>query len=216
MYYLIEDPTYPLTILALAALVCLVTLQVTQQGKFLIWAVGLLGVGGVLFLVERLVVTEAERVEAVVYELADAVSHSNVEAVEKLLAPEIMLGRRDQTDGIAPVRTLLPLLRQIRFDFVKVRQLTTQAGTQTKRGSAEFKVSVSGVLAPGSQFMTEQPFAAANTEWSLGFREVSPQVWQVTRITAITLPRYAAPFLSGDGTPGPRRGGGGGGRGPRR
>ncbi len=196
MYYLIEDPTFILIALGVAALGLLVALQVTQQGKFLIWAVSLLGVGAVLFGVERLVVTDSERVEAVVYKLADGVRDSDVEAVEALLTPEVTLSRRNETEGIIKLRTLLPLLRRVRFDFLKVRQLQTQAGSQTKRGSAEFKVTASGVADPGGSFGSDQTFAAANTEWSLGFREVAPKVWKITRITAINLPRYT-PYIGG-------------------
>jgi len=198
MYYLIEDPTIILVALAVAALGALVALQVTQQGKFLIWAVGILGVGGVLFGVERLIVTDSERVEAVVYQLAEEVKDSNVEGVDALLTPEVTLGRRNETEGIIKLRTLLPLLRRVRFDFLKVRQLQAQAGSQTKRGSAEFKVTAGGVVDPGGSFGSDQPFAAANTEWSLGFREVSPKVWKITRITAINLPRYT-PYIGGAG-----------------
>lgn len=198
MYYLIEDPTYPLIILGLTALLLLVALQVTQQGKFLIWAGIVLGLAATLTLVERQVVTDAERVEAVVYALADAVSRSDVDAVEGLLAPEVTLGRQAQPHGLVPLKRLLPILRRVHFDVLKVTQLQTQAGSQTRRGSAEFKVSASGVADPGGAFGGNQPFAATNTEWSLGFREVSPQLWRVTRITPIKLPRYATPFLGGD------------------
>ena len=52
MYYIVDDPTYPLIGLSLTGLVCLIALQVTQQGKFLIWAVSLLGVALVWFAVE--------------------------------------------------------------------------------------------------------------------------------------------------------------------
>ena len=197
MYYLIEDPTYPLIVLALAALLLLVALQVTQQGKFLVWAGILIGLGVVLFGVERLVITDAERIEAVVYELADAVAHSDVAAVEARLAPEVTLGRQTKPQGLVPIKLRLPMLRLVHFDFLKIRQLQTQAGSQTKRGTAEFKVTASGAGDPGGGLGSNQPFAAANTEWSLGFREVSPQVWKVTRITPIRVPRYAAPFLGG-------------------
>ena len=193
MYYLIEDPTYLLIALGLAALLCLVALQVTQQGKFLIWAVGLLGAGALLFAVERLVVTDAERVEAVVYQLADAVARSDAAGVEALMTPEVVFTLRGQSGGVVPAQAFFARLGQVRFDFVRVRKLTTQAGSQTKRGSAEFKVSAAGVVVMGF----EQPFAATNTEWSLGFREVAPGAWRVTRITAISLPRYATPYISG-------------------
>ena len=198
MYYLIENPTYPLIALALAALLLLVALQVTRQGKYLIAAGILIGLGLILFVVERLVVTDAERIEAVVYELADAVAHSDIEGVEARLAPEVTLGRQAKAGGLVPLRVLLPILRRVQFDFLKVRQLQAQAGSQTKRGTAEFKVTASGTADAAGGFGSNQPFAAANTEWSLGFREVAPQVWKVTRITPIRLPRYAALVVGGD------------------
>lgn len=199
MHYLVEDPTYPLIAIGLVAMGCLIALQVTQQGKFLIWAVGLLGVGVLWFGGERLWVTDAERIEAVVYELANAVANSDIPAVEALLTPEVTLGRESQTEGIARIQALLPFVRQVRFDFLKIRQLTSQAGSQTKRGSAEFKVTAGGVVLGGPTMGIEQPFPATNTQWSLGFREVSPQVWRVTRITAISVPRFAAPYITGGG-----------------
>ena len=198
MYYLIEDSTYPLIALALAALLLLVALQVTQQGKFLIAAGILIGLGVTLFVVERLVVTDAERIEAVVYELADAVSRSDIEGVEARLAPEVTLGRQAKAGGLVPLRLLLPILRRVQFDILKVRQLQAQAGSQTKRGTAEFKVTASGMADPGGGFGANQPFAVTNTEWSLGFREVSPQVWKVTRITPIRVPRYASAVLGSE------------------
>lgn len=192
MYYLVEDPFYPLLALGVAAVACLIALQVTQQGKFLIWAGGLLGAGLLWLGVERLVVTDAERVEAVVYELADAVGRSDVDAVNALLAPEVTFGRGGQVEGVAAVR-LLPRLRQVRFDYLKIRQLATHAGAQSKRGTAEFKATASGVASFGS----EQPFPVTNTAWSLGFREVSPGAWRVNRVTAVSIPRFAAPFIGG-------------------
>lgn len=198
MHYLIEDPTYPLIALALAALLLLVGLQVTQQGKFLVWAGVVLGAAVALFVVERLVITDAERVEAVIYELADAVARSDVDAVASFLAPEVTFGRQTRPNGIVSIKLLLPLLARVHFDVLRVRQLQTQAGSQTKRGSAEFKVTASGTGDPGGGFGNNQPFAVANLEWSLGLREVAPQVWKVTRITPINPPRSVAPFLGGD------------------
>ncbi len=197
MHYLIEDPTYPLITLGLVALLLLVALQVTQQGKFLIWAGTLIGVALVLFVVERLVVTDSERIEAVVYELADAVSRSDVEAVESHLAPEVnvTLGSLTIAKGLAQVGQSIGKLKWVQFDLVKVRQLASQAGSQTQRGSAEFKILASGVAGTGGSFGGSQPFPATSTEWSLGFREVAPQVWKVTRITAIRFPGYLNPFL---------------------
>lgn len=194
MYYLNEDPVFLLAALGLAAVACLVALQVTQQGKFLIWAGALAAVAAVVFGVERFWVTDAERVEAVVYGLAEAVEASDVPRIESLLDANPTLGRRSQTEGVIPIKVLLPQLRRIHFDFVKVTQLHADAGARTRRGSAEFKVTASGTLNEGG--MGDLNFAAAASEWSLGFRETAPGVWKVNRITAINLPRYALPVLS--------------------
>ncbi len=86
------------------------------------------------------------------------------------------------------------MLRNTHFDFVRVSQLTTEAGSQTKRGSAEFKVTASGTFNEGG---SQVPLGSMGTEWSLGFRETSPGVWKVNRITAIKVPREVSRALFG-------------------
>ncbi len=194
MHYLNEDPTYVLLGLGLAALACLLALQVTQQGKYLLRAGGLLACAAVVFGVERFWVTDAERVEAVVYDLAKAVAASDVARIESHFDADVTLGRRSQTEGLIPIRALLPKLRQVHFDFVRVSQLNTQAGGQTRRGSAEFKIMASGTIDEGGT--GDLNFGAVASEWSLGFRESAPGVWKVNRITAINLPRYVVPVLT--------------------
>ena len=191
MHYLVEEPFYPLLFLGLAAMACLIALQATQQGKFLIWAGGLVGVAALWFVVERLVVTDAERVEAVVYELADAVSRSDIDAVAARLTPDVNFGSAGKIGELAMIRLKIALLRQLHFDYLKVRQLETRAGAQTRMGSAEFRVTASGTYGP------DMAFPVVNTAWSLGFREVSPGVWKVNRITAVSVPRQAAPYIGG-------------------
>ena len=198
MHYLVEDPTYPLIALGVAALACLVALRTTQQGKFLVWAGGLAGIAALWFVVERLVVTDAERVEAVVYELADAVSRSDADAVAALLAPDVTFGRGGRTQGAVQVRLLLPRLDLLHFDYLRIRQLDAQAGGQTRRGSAEFNVIASGTYGGGG-LGAGQPFPITHTGWSLGFREVTPGVWRVNRITPVRIPREAAPYIPGGG-----------------
>jgi hypothetical protein len=195
MYYLTEDPSYLLIGLGLATLACLLALKLTQQGKFLVWAGGLAAVAAAVFAFEHFYVTDAERVEAVVYDLADAVKVSDVDRIKSHIDDKVTFGLRGRTmDGSMTLRMVLPMLRQTRFDFVRVGQLTTSAGSQTKRGSAEFKVSASGIFDDGGH---EFPVTVVGTEWSLGLSERSPGVWKINRVTAIKLPGDVARTLFG-------------------
>jgi hypothetical protein len=195
MNTLTEDPSYLLMGLGLLTLGLLVALKITQQGKYLLWAggVGLLAV--LLFGVERFWITDAERIEAVVYDLARAVEASDVERIQGHLDDKVTVGIKDMTiDGSIPKRIIFPLLSRTRFDFVRVSQLTTSAMSQARRGTAEFKVTASGVFDEGG---TQLPVVTAGTEWSLGFAEKSPGVWKVTRITAIKVPRDVSRAIFG-------------------
>ena len=195
MHYLTEDPSYLLIGLGMTVLACLVALKATQQGKFLIWAGALATVAAAVFAFEQFYVTDAERVEAVVYDLARAVEASDVDRIRSHLEDNVTLGMRGRTiDGSMTLRLVLPLIRQTRFDFVRVSQLAAAAGSQTKRGSAEFKVTANGIFNQGGNEVPMPPMA---TEWSLGFSERSPGVWKVNRITAIRLPGDVARVLFG-------------------
>ena len=195
MHYLIEDPSSVLIALGLAALGCLLALRVTQQGKFLIWAGALAAAAGLVFAADRFWVTDAERVESVVYDLARAVEASDVDRIRSHLDDKVTLGAKGQTtDASFVLRVALAMLRNTHFDFVKIGQLTTEAGSRTKRGSAEFKVSATGTFNEGGN---QVPLGSLGTEWSLGFREESPGVWKVTRITALKVPREISLALFG-------------------
>src|SRR4051812_23202528 len=129
MYYLADDPSYLLAGLGLAAVTLLVALRVTQQGKFLLWAgiVGAVALG--IFGVERYWVTDAERIEAVVYDLGAALEASDVDRIKSHLDDRVTFGMRGETtDGTLLLRLVLPLLRQTHFDFVRVSRLVAGAG----------------------------------------------------------------------------------------
>ena len=184
MEYLSEDP-WPLAgALGLVALGFLVALLITQQGKHLIRAGIALGLALAVIGIEHFWVTDNERIEAVVYDLARAVGASDPGALEAHLAPdfEAPLG----AVGRALIRAALP---NIKFDFVRVSKLVVNAGAQSRQGTADFTVHASGMAsAPllGSHAFATPP---SGTDWSLGFRETAPGRWMVTRITPTRLPR---------------------------
>ncbi len=186
MSFLTEDPSSLLIGLGVACLGCLLALKITQQGKFLIWALGLLVAAGLVFGFEQLWVTDAERVEGVVYDLADAVQASDVARIKSHLDEKVTIGRRDLTiDGSSVLRRVLSRLNDCKFDFVRISGLTTSAGSRTKMGKAEFKVTATGTIRDG---ISEYTIGSLGTEWQLSFRETSPGVWKVTRIQAIKVP----------------------------
>jgi len=193
MGFLSDDPTCLAAALGLAALVCLVLLKVTQQGKYLIWA----GVAAlallVLLSVERAWVTDAERIEATVYGLAAAVERSDADAAAEFLAPECTLAPSSNGDNLyvryvsshfaGPVDRdrLAAQLPRFTFDYVRVSRLSARAGEMSRTGTAEFVVHAWGMQTSPSPAALATP--PAGMGWSLGFREMSPGVWKVTRIT---------------------------------
>src|SRR5438270_9400386 len=104
MRYLVEDPSYLLMALGLVALGFLIALKVTQQGKYLVRAGVVAAIAAAIFGFEQYWVTDAERVEAVVYDLARAVEASDVDRIKSHLDDRVTVGMRDRTvDGSIPM-----------------------------------------------------------------------------------------------------------------
>ena len=192
MEFLSDDPTYPVAALGLAALMFVVLLKVTQQGKYLIFAGVAVAILLVWLAIERVWVTDAERIEDVVYGLAKAVERSDAAAAAEFLAPECRLEARTDSEDLS-VRVVTgilagPVTRQrldqhlpeLRFDYVKVTYLRTHAGAQTRLGTADFVVHSMGTQKelPHASLITPP----AGMHWSMGLREIDG-VWKVTRIT---------------------------------
>lgn len=212
MHYIAEDP-WPLGVALLAlGIVLLVALKVTGRGKFLVWGLSAVGLAALLFVIEAVWVTDNERIESVVFDIADAASHGDVDRVLGHLAPDLVLEQggdtlsRSQTQGLASrlvagavalvgrgdaARALIRgALSETRFDFIHIGQVEAHANRLSRLGTANFRAYASGSIQTSAaqlNFATD----ANGTDWSFGFREVKPGVWQVTRITAVHLPRGA-------------------------
>lgn len=194
MEFLSEDPTYLAGGLGLLGLVFLIALRVTQQGKFLVWALSTWGLALAVLGIEQLWVTDNERIERVVYDLRRALAASDAEGVLVHLTPDVQFAPGDRArensrfalrhvnlvTGAATRAFIKNELQQCEFDLVRVSQLQTHAGRQSRRGTADFRVMTGGRY-------RGMP-ASGPTDWSLGFVETSPKVWQVDRITPTALP----------------------------
>lgn len=206
MNWLSENP-WPLvgTLGALAAAL-LFALKVTQQAKYLFGAIAALLLAGGVLVLERVWVTNAERVERVVQALAEAVGRSDGRAALALLTPDVtyeqggavlgglqaqvvgrLLPNLDE-DLANPARAALKAaIENTTFDFVTITRLSASAGQQTRRGKAEFRAFAAGSIEAGGtrfNFATD----ANGSDWSLGFREVDGE-WKIESIAAMRLPR---------------------------
>ena len=219
MEYLSEDPTYLAGGLGLLGLAFLIALRVTQQGTFLAWMLAAWGLALAVIVIERVWVTDNERIEQVVYDLRRAVAASDANGVLAHLTPDVqyaaaararensrfVLRNVNLITGAATRAFIEQQLQECQFDFVRVSQLQTHAGRQSRRGTAEFRVVTAGRF-------RGMP-ASGPTDWSLGFVETSPGVWKVDRITPTALPNDIALEATGGVSP---RGGGYPGRVPYR
>jgi hypothetical protein len=186
MTYLAEDPTYLAAGLGLLSGAFLMALKVTQQGKYLLWALAMLGLMLVVLVIEHFWVTDNERIEAVVYDLKKAVLASDTEGVLKYLASDVEYVQSGTAlSGTATQGLIRANLANATFDVIHIQDLQINAGRQTRRGKAEFRVYAKGTL---RNVQASYSVGTANSTWSLGFQETSPGVWKVNRITPVSIP----------------------------
>jgi hypothetical protein len=200
MEFLSEDPTYLAGGLGLLAGAFFIALKLTQQGKYLIWAGVALGLALLVVAVEQVWVTDNEQIEDVVYSLARAVEASDGPAVLAHLTSDVQYATGGNTlPGDATRSMIERAVANARFDFLRINHLRANAGGQSRRGTAEFRVVASGSFQTPFNALN---FGTHNSVWSLGFRETSPGVWNVSRITPVDVPGAQAvlPMASSVGT----------------
>jgi hypothetical protein len=199
MEFLSEDPTYLAGGLGILAAVFLIALKTTQQGKFLIWALTALGLSALVLVIEQLWVTDNERIEEVVYGLRTAVAASDAKGVIAYLAPDVEYVQDGFTVSGEATRSFIETeLGRAKFDFVRVMNVEANAGRQSGRGSAVFRILASGSYQTP---VVTYNFGTTNLDFSLGFQQTVPHVWKVDRITLTRAPREM-PIPGGMARPG--------------
>ena len=200
MEFLSEDPTYLAGGLGLLAIGFVIALRVTQQGKYLVRALIAAGLAVLVVGVEWFWVTDNERIEQTVRDLGKAVAASDAASALALMTPDVQLAGSGRTLPSALTRTLIQSeLERARFDFLRIAKLQANASPQSRRGTATFQVYSSG---SHQEHGTQYNFATHNSAWSLGFKETSPGVWKVNRITPVNVPggEMVLPMLARGGT----------------
>lgn len=189
MTYLSEDPTFLIGGLLLVTGGFAAALRVTQEGRYLVYAAiaAVLALG--VFIVEQLWVTDGERIEQVVYGLRDEVARSNVDGVLGYLARDVLYTRGELALSPDDTRAYVrETLSRAHFDMVQVMGLEIKVAEQARRGTANFRVLVTGSV--DSSFGPVSGRSAL-TAWSLGLRETEPGVWKVYRIAPVSVPNEA-------------------------
>jgi ketosteroid isomerase-like protein len=188
MEYLSEDPTYLAGALVILAAAFLITMRVTQQGKYLLWAGVTFALAILVVLIEWLWVTDTERIQAVVYDLGRAVERSDSKAVLGHLTDDVQYSVAGVSVPSALTKTMIEEgVSNAHIDFLRISQLEASAMEQSRRGKAEFKVLASGRFS-GSGNLGGGGAGTGNSRWSLGFQETSPGTWKVNRITPQQFP----------------------------
>ncbi len=134
-YYVAENPWYLVAVIGVIAAGFLLAARVTADGRHFARGMVALGVAAVLILVDQLWVTEAERVAGVVRELARAVARSDGPAALALMDDHVTFSMRSNIFGEELVLdSVAELLRQVKFDFVRISRLAATAGRRRTGG----------------------------------------------------------------------------------
>lgn len=188
LHYIAEDPWPSVVICSVLAAAFLLALKLTQQGKYLYFSLAAVAVGVLLFGIERVWVTEVERIEQVIYDLAGEVKTCDAKAVIRRFTPDVVIVQDTHVvlEGQALRAFVLANINPmaLRFDSLSVRGLECAVSSSSGRGSAEFRVLASGVatnaMSPSNLFDL--------SEWSLGLELDEKGEWKVNRITPTKLP----------------------------
>jgi hypothetical protein len=201
MELLLEDATYLAGGLGILGVAFLVALRVTQQGRYLVWALTAMGLAGAILAIEHFWVTDAERIERVVYDLRDAVMASDAERLLTHLTPDVEFVQQGHTTSSGEVTRayIRSVLSDAKFDFVRILHLKAEASRQSRLGNAQFRIIAGGSLHSPAGMLN---FGKTNSDWSLGFEESSPGVWKVNRISPTHAPsEMPGPQSSSGSTP---------------
>lgn len=164
-----ETPWPPIFLLLSAAVVLAVAWTRNGRGAFAAGAVACLLLAGVAFVAERLIVTPAEEVEALVYDLRDAVVRDDVEGTLAFFSPAAL---KEQL----LVRTAMALGRPTAD--LRITDLTVETGGDDTLAESVFRANgtVEGRHVGGSHHVA--------TRWRLNWRREA-DAWRIIELNRL-------------------------------
>ena len=171
--HLFAENVWPLIwLLALGELVLLIAMVGTGRGKLMVWMVVVAALAVVLVIVEWLLVTDRERVEGIVDQMARAVRNEEIDGLIRHLAPRCHFGDLDR-EGIR--RLAASALRDIEIEKVTLSDRKTHVFPQRKQATAEFLAVVRGR-------QSNVDFPPYASRWIFTFHQDPAGEWQVVEI----------------------------------
>ena len=171
--HLFAENVWPLIwVIALAELILLIAVVGLGRGKLLVWMGVLAFVAVFLVLLEWLLVTDRERVDGIVDQVAQAVRREDIEGVLEHLAPECRFGSHNR-EGIRHMAAAV--LREVEIERVTLSDRKTQVFPERGEATTQFLA-----VARGRQSTVEfGPYAA---RWTLTLNQGPAGQWQIVNI----------------------------------
>lgn len=170
-----EDVWTLIWVIALLALVLLIAMVATRRSRLLIGIVSLAALAVVLLVIERLWVTDRERVDAIIDDIAQSVRQGDTEGIVRHLAPQCHYGSLDR-EGIR--RMVDSVFHTFELEKLTISSRKTELFSRRKEATAEFLAVVRAKQAN----LESGPYP---TRWTLTFTQTSTGEWQVLEIQQI-------------------------------
>ncbi|MBI3462454.1 MAG: hypothetical protein HY000_05250 [Planctomycetes bacterium] len=171
--HLFAENVWPLIwLIALAELVLLIAMVGTGRGRLLVWMGVLAALAVLLLLLEWLLVTDRERVDGIVNQMAKAVRNGDIDGLLNHLAPQCHFGDMNR-EGVRQLAS--SVIHEFEIDRVTVGDRKTQVFPHRKQATAEFLAVVRGKQA-------KVEFAPYASRWILTFHQDPAGQWQVVEI----------------------------------
>ncbi len=173
---LIGDDAWPLIgAIAFAALVLAITLVATGRGRLLVGIIILAALVPLVLMVEWIWVTDRERVDSIIDQLAVAARNEDAAEMARYLSPKCRFGPlgRDEIQHRAAA-----IFQRFVIDRVSISSRKTMVFPHRKEATAEFLAVVRG-----KQNIVD--FTPYPTRWILAFTQDSGGSWLVVEIQQI-------------------------------
>ena len=130
--WFIDTPWPPILICVVMGVILFLVWSSNKRGMFLLGAAGMVVAAVMIFFIERLIITEAERIEANVYALADAVKADDVERTLSFFSERVGSGRAK----IATAMSLYDI-----SDDMRITDLQVEVTAANSIGTSHFRAN---------------------------------------------------------------------------